>query len=92
VKATEQLSEVFAGKSLIISGTFRNFSREEIKATIEKHGGKNVTSISKNTDFFVTGDNIGPAKLEKAIKLGVKMISEDEFMEMIHTYRDSGLF
>ena len=84
VTETENLSDKLAEKSIIISGTFKNFSREEIKNLIEKHGGKNVSSISKNTDLFITGENIGPAKLEKAIKLGIKMINEEEFILMIN--------
>ncbi|MDR2010003.1 MAG: NAD-dependent DNA ligase LigA [Bacteroidales bacterium] len=83
MQETEKLSETLKGMSVIISGTFNNFSRDEIKAAIEKHGGKNVTSISKNTDLFVVGENIGPSKLEKATKLGIKMVNEDEFMKMI---------
>ena len=73
-------SDKLKGMSIVISGTFKNFSREQIKEIIEQNGGKNVSSISKNTDLFITGENIGPAKLEKATKLGVKMINEDMFL------------
>ncbi len=83
IQEEEKLSENLAGLSIIISGTFKNFSREEIKDIIEKHGGKNVSSISKNTDYLVAGENIGPSKLEKAVKLKIKIISEEEFMELI---------
>lgn len=83
VKEQEKLSSSLEGLSVIISGTFTHYSRDEIKKVIELHGGKNVSSISKNTDLFVTGDNIGPAKLEKATKLNIKMVDEDEFRKMI---------
>ncbi|MBQ2575533.1 MAG: NAD-dependent DNA ligase LigA, partial [Bacteroidales bacterium] len=79
VKEQEKLSSSLDGMSVIISGTFTHYSRDEIKKVIELHGGKNVSSISKNTDLFVTGENIGPAKLEKATKLNIKMVDEDEF-------------
>lgn len=79
----EQASSVLAGMSVIISGTFQTMSRDELKELIEAHGGKNVSSVSSKTDLFVTGSNIGPAKLQKAEKLGIKMVSEEEFMEMI---------
>lgn len=76
-------SNKLAGLSIIISGTFQNHSREELKELIEQNGGKNVTSISSKTDYLIAGDNMGPAKLEKAQKLNVKMISEEEFEQMI---------
>ncbi len=71
------------GKKIVISGVFQHHSREEYKAMIEQNGGKNVGSISKATSFVLTGDNMGPAKLEKAQKLGIDIISEDQFLEMI---------
>jgi len=83
VQEQEKLSSSLEGLSVIISGTFTHYSRDEIKKVIELHGGKNVSSISKNTDLFVTGENIGPAKLEKATKLNIKMVDEDEFRRMI---------
>lgn len=83
VKEQEKLSASLEGLSVIISGTFTHYSRDEIKKVIELHGGKNVSSISKNTDLFVTGENIGPAKLEKATKLNIKMVDEEEFRRMI---------
>ena len=83
VKEQEKLSSSLDGLSVIISGTFTHYSRDEIKKVIELHGGKNVSSISKNTDLFVTGENIGPAKLEKATKLNIKMVNEDEFRKII---------
>ena len=79
----ENLGNALEGQKIIISGVFEKYSRDEIKALIEQHGGKNVGSISKNTTLFVTGENIGPSKLEKAQKLSVKMISEGEFLTMI---------
>ncbi len=83
IQKEEKLSESLKDLKIIISGTFEKYSRNEIKALIEKHGGKNVSSISKNTDFLIAGDNIGPSKLEKATKLKVKIISEDEFDVLI---------
>lgn len=82
----EQLAgqtDKLAGQSIVISGVFSRHSRDEYKAMIEQHGGKNVGSISKKTTFVLAGENMGPAKLEKAEKLGVKIISEDEFLAMI---------
>ena len=71
------------GKSFVVSGVFTKFSRDELKDTIEKFGGKNVGSISSKTDFVLAGENMGPAKLQKATDLGIKVISEEDFMEMI---------
>lgn len=76
-------SDKLAGLSIIISGTFEKHSREELKAMIEQHGGKNVGSISKNTSYMLAGDNVGPSKLEKVQKLGIPIISEDDFLGMI---------
>ena len=77
------LSDSLAGLTFVISGSFANHSRDELKAMIEAHGGKNLAAVSSNTDFLLAGDKIGPAKLQKATKLGVKIISEQEFMEMV---------
>jgi DNA ligase (NAD+) len=71
------------GKSIVISGVFTHHSRDEYKEIIEKNGGKNVGSISKKTSFILAGDNMGPAKLEKANKLGVVILTEDEFLKLI---------
>ena len=71
------------GKSIVISGVFTHHSRDEYKEIIEKNGGKNVGSISKKTSFILAGDNMGPAKLEKANKLGVAILTEDEFLKLI---------
>jgi DNA ligase (NAD+) len=74
---------LFEGKTLVVSGVFAQFSRDELKNTIESHGGKVGSSISSKTDFVIAGENMGPAKLEKAQKLNVKILSEMEFIEMI---------
>ncbi len=79
----EAVSDVLAGKSIVISGVFVHHSRDQYKAMIEANGGKNVGSISKKTDFILAGDNMGPSKLEKAQKLGIPIISEDEFLKML---------
>lgn len=71
------------GQSIVISGVFTHHSRDEYKDMIEKHGGKNVGSISKKTSFILAGENMGPSKLEKAQKLGVRILNEDEFLTMI---------
>ena len=76
-------SEKLKGLSIVISGTFARHSRDEYKAMIEQHGGKTSGSVSGKTDYILAGDNMGPAKLEKAAKLGVKIINEDEFLNMI---------
>ena len=76
-------SDTLKGQSIVISGVFTHHSRDEYKALIEQHGGKNVGSISAKTSFVLAGDNMGPAKLEKANKLGVRIVSEEEFLEMI---------
>ena len=76
-------SDKLAGKTVVISGTFTHHSRDEYKALIELNGGKNSGSISKKTDFVLAGENMGPAKLEKAEKLGIPVIGEDEFLDMI---------
>ena len=72
-----------AGMSIVISGVFTHHSRDEYKTLIEKNGGKNSGSISNKTSFILAGDNMGPAKLEKAQKLGIRIVNEDEFLEMI---------
>ena len=78
-----RLSDSLGGKSFVISGTFERHSRDELKELIERHGGKNVSSISSKTDYLLAGANMGPAKLEKAQKLNIKMISESDFEKMI---------
>jgi len=76
-------SEKLYGLSIIISGTFEKNSRDDLKKMIEQNGGKNVSSISKNTNYLLAGSNIGPSKLEKAEKLNIPIISEDDFLKMI---------
>ena len=76
-------SDKLAGKSIVISGVFARHSRDEYKQLIEQHGGKNVGSISGKTSFILAGDNMGPSKLQKAEKLGIAIIGEDEFLAMI---------
>jgi DNA ligase (NAD+) len=83
LKETEQTKDTLKGKSFVISGVFETFSRDELKDSIEKNGGKVVGSISKKTDFVIAGDNMGPSKLQKAQELGVKIISENDYKEMI---------
>lgn len=80
---TDTYSDKLAGKSIVISGVFTHHSRDEYKEIIEKHGGKNVGSISAKTSFILAGENMGPAKLEKAQKLGIQIMSEDEFLSVI---------
>ena len=82
-EALEGQTDILAGQSIVISGVFAKHSRDEYKLMIEKNGGKNVGSISKKTSFILAGENMGPAKLEKAEKLGVRIMNEDEFLEMI---------
>lgn len=85
-RSEEDLSgytDKLSGQSIVISGVFQHHSRDEYKALIEKNGGKNSGSISSKTSFILAGDNMGPAKLEKAQKLGIKIMNEDEFLELI---------
>lgn len=79
----EGTSDKLSGKSIVISGVFTKHSRDEYKALIEKNGGKNVGSISGKTSFILAGDNMGPSKLQKAEKLGVPLVDETTFLEMI---------
>ncbi|HPG73065.1 MAG TPA: NAD-dependent DNA ligase LigA [Bacteroidales bacterium] len=82
-QTSEKLSNVLSGKSFVISGVFSRHSRDQYKQMIEAHGGKNSGSISAKTDYVLAGDNMGPSKLEKAQKLGVKIIDENTFLSMI---------
>ena len=81
-EARELASESLAGRSFVVSGKFSR-SRDEMKELIEMHGGRNLAAVSANVDYIVAGDNMGPAKLRKAEKLGVKIISEEEFIAMV---------
>ena len=80
---SKAISSHLSGMSIVISGVFSHFSRDELKILIEQHGGKNVSSISKKTTFVVAGENMGPSKLQKAEKLNVPLLSEDEFIKKI---------
>ena len=76
-------SEKLAGQSIVISGVFQHHSRDEYKLLIEQNGGKNVGSISSKTSFILAGENMGPSKLEKAQKLGIRIMNEDDFLDLI---------
>lgn len=76
-------SDTLQGQSVVVSGVFRHHSRDEYKALIEQHGGRNVGSISAKTSFVLAGENMGPAKLEKASRLGIRILSEEEFLSLI---------
>lgn len=76
-------SDKLSGLTIVISGTFTKHSRDEYKAMIEQHGGKNSGSVSGKTDYILAGENMGPAKLEKAAKLGVKIMNEEEFLQLL---------
>ena len=78
-------SDIFKGQSIVISGVFTHHSRDEYKEIIERNGGKNVGSVSKSTSFILMGENMGPSKLEKAQKLGVRLVAEEEFLAMLNT-------
>ena len=80
---SKAISSKLSGMSIVISGVFSHFSRDELKKLIEQHGGKNVSSISKKTTFVVSGENMGPSKLQKAEKLNIPILSEDEFIKKI---------
>ena len=81
--ADTSVSDKLAGKTFVVSGVFEKFSRDDLKKAIEDNGGKVGSSISSKTDYVVAGDNMGPAKLEKATQLGVSIITEDEFIELL---------
>lgn len=80
---TDERSDLLAGQTIVISGTFSRHSRDEYKAMIEMHGGKNSGSISKKTTAVLAGENMGPSKLEKAAALGIPLLSEDDFMQLL---------
>lgn len=82
-KASGSNAVLLEGQSIVISGVFTHYSREEYKEMIERYGGKNVGSISGKTSFILAGENMGPSKLQKAEKLGVRIVSEDEFLSML---------
>ena len=83
VETKRRASNVLEGKNIVISGKFEGYSRDDMKALVEAHGGKNLAAVSANVDFIVAGDNMGPAKRQKAEKLGVKILTANEFMTLI---------
>ena len=83
VKDKVQISNALLGKSVVISGKFVGRSRDDMKALVEEHGGRNLAAVSANVDFIVAGENMGPAKRQKAEKLGVTILTEEEFMALI---------
>ena len=83
IKEKVQTSNALEGKSVVISGKFVGRSRDDMKALVEEHGGRNLAAVSANVDFIVAGENMGPAKLQKAQKLGITILSEEEFMALI---------
>jgi DNA ligase (NAD+) len=83
IKEKVRASNVLEGKSVVVSGKFPGYSRDDMKAMVEQHGGKNLAAVSANVDFIVAGDNMGPAKRQKAEKLGVTILSLEEFLALI---------
>ena len=83
IKDKVQTSNALEGKNVVISGKFAGRSRDDMKALVEEHGGRNLAAVSANVDFIVAGENMGPAKLQKAQKLGITILSEEEFMALI---------
>ncbi len=83
IEEKQRTSNALEGKSVVISGKFVGRSRDDIKALVEEHGGKNLAAVSANVDFIVAGENMGPAKRQKAEKLGITILNEDEFMTLI---------
>lgn len=87
----KQKSDKLADKVIVISGTFRNYSRDEYKKMIEQHGGKNAGSVTSKTTFILAGENMGPEKLKKADNLGIQLLNEDEFLALIQKEKDGGI-
>ena len=84
IEEKQLTSTALEGMTIVISGTFEKHSREDYKKLIEDHGGKNTGSISKKTSFILAGEGMGPSKREKTDKLGIRIVSENEFLEMIN--------
>jgi DNA ligase (NAD+) len=82
-EAPEVQSDLLAGQSIVVSGIFAHHSRDEYKAMIEAHGGKNVGSVSKKTSFILAGENMGPEKRKKAESMGIAILTEEEFLEKL---------
>jgi DNA ligase (NAD+) len=78
------VSDILKGKSIVVSGVFSSFTRQQIEGMVEEHGAKLVSSVSKKTDFIVAGENMGPSKLQKAQELSIRIVSEKEFLEMVN--------
>jgi DNA ligase (NAD+) len=85
IEEKEGSSNKFEGSSFVVSGVFESFSRNELKALIESNGGKNVGSISSKTSYVVAGDKMGPSKLKKATDLGITILSEQDFIELLNS-------
>ena len=83
IEEKQRSSNALEGKSVVISGKFVGRSRDDMKALVEEHGGRNLAAVSANVDFIVAGENMGPAKRQKAEKLGVTILNEEEFMALI---------
>ena len=83
IEEKQRSSNALEGKSVVISGKFVGRSRDDMKALVEEHGGRNLAAVSANVDFIVAGENMGPAKRQKAEKLGITILNEEEFMAMI---------
>ena len=83
IKEKEGLTNLFEGKTFVVSGVFSTFSRDELKEVIEMNGGKNASSISSKTTYVIAGENMGPSKLKKATDLGVEILSEDQFIQLL---------
>jgi DNA ligase (NAD+) len=83
IKEKVRASNALEGKSVLVSGKFPGYSRDDMKAMVEQHGGRNLAAVSANVDFIVAGDNMGPAKRQKAEKLGITILSLEEFMALI---------
>jgi DNA ligase (NAD+) len=83
IKEKEGLTNLFEGKIFVVSGVFSTFSRDELKEVIEMNGGKNASSISSKTTYVIAGENMGPSKLKKATDLGVEILSEDQFIQLL---------
>ena len=79
----QNISNILAGKIVVVSGTFQSFTRDELKDLIELNAGKNGSSVSKKTNFLIAGENMGPAKLKQATDLNIELLSEDEFIKLI---------
>lgn len=84
----QQKSDLLADKVIVISGTFRYYSRDEYKKMIEQHGGKNAGSVSSKTSFILAGENMGPEKLKKAYNLGIRLLNENDFLQLIQKVKE----